>query len=228
MSRRFNEAEVDAIFKRATEVQQARQKQLSSGDGMTLAELEEIGREVGIAPELVRQAAMSVQQTASISSRRFLGIPVGVGRTVDLGRQLTEREWERLVIDLRETFDAKGTVKQEGSFRQWTNGNLQALVEPTPSGHRVRLRTMKATALSWMSGGVAISGLGGALAVATSFDPAGTPGIGVALQLAVAGAAMFGFGALQLPGWMRLRRKQMEQVAERLALPTEDDSEGSA
>jgi hypothetical protein len=38
---------------------------------------------------------------------------------------------------------------------------------------------------------------------------------------------MFGFGALQLPGWVRTRRKQMEQVAERLALPP-DDTEGSA
>src|SRR5687768_4485025 len=98
--RRFNEAEVDAIFKRATETQQARGRQLSSGDGMTLAELQEIGREAGIAPELVRQAALSIQQAGTASSRRFLGIPVGVSRTVDLGRQLTEQEWERLVVDL--------------------------------------------------------------------------------------------------------------------------------
>ena len=60
-------------------------------------------------------------------------MPVGVSRTVTSAGNFTEREWERLVVDLRETFDAKGAVKREGSFRQWTNGNLQALVEPTAS-----------------------------------------------------------------------------------------------
>jgi hypothetical protein len=118
--RRFNEAEVDAIFKRATEAQQSRQKALPSGDGMTLAELQEIGREVGIAPELVKQAALSIGLAGNTSSRRFLGIPVGVSRTVDLGRQLTEHEWERLVVDLRETFDAKGTVKRAATPRSPT------------------------------------------------------------------------------------------------------------
>jgi hypothetical protein len=32
------------------------------------------------------------------------------------------------------------------------------------------------------------------------------------------GLGMFGFGALQLPGWARLRRRQMDEVASRLAL----------
>jgi len=30
----------------------------------------------------------------------------GVGRTVDLERRLTDAEWDQLVVDLRETFDA--------------------------------------------------------------------------------------------------------------------------
>jgi len=36
--RRFNEEEVAAIFKQATEAQQTPQRQLPSGDGLTLAE----------------------------------------------------------------------------------------------------------------------------------------------------------------------------------------------
>jgi hypothetical protein len=36
--------------------------------------------------------------------------------------------------------------------------------------------------------------------------------------LAIAGATMTGLGAFRLPGWARIRRQQMEAIAERLAL----------
>ncbi|MDH4351097.1 MAG: hypothetical protein OEW56_08120, partial [Gemmatimonadota bacterium] len=40
----------------------------------------------------------------------------------------------------------------------------------------------------------------------------------VLAMLSAAGLGMFGIGALRLPGWARLRRRQMEGVAARLAL----------
>jgi hypothetical protein len=36
--------------------------------------------------------------------------------------------------------------------------------------------------------------------------------------LATGGAAMVGFGAFRLPGWARLRRRQMEDVAARIGV----------
>ena len=36
---------------------------------------------------------------------------------------------------------ARGHLSEEGPFRQWTNGNLQALLEPTESGQQLRLKT---------------------------------------------------------------------------------------
>ena len=216
--RRFNEAEVAAIFERATEAQQAGRRQLPSGEGMTLSDLQDIGREVGISPELIVQAATAIDRAGRPTARSFLGLPVGVGRTIDLDRKLTDEEWDRLVVDLRETFDARGTLKHEGSFRQWTNGNLQALLEPTETGHRIRLRTVKADARALMSGGlmlllVAAVGLVGAL-LRGGLD-AGT--LSSSGFMATIGAGVFGIGALRLPGWARLRRRQMEEVAGRLA-----------
>src|SRR5947207_1811830 len=105
--RRFNDEEVAAIFARATEARapDRRQPAHSSGEGMTLAQLEEIGREVGIEPDALRHAAMTLGREGQATTRRFLGLPVGVGRSVDLGRALSDAEWERLVVDLRDTFD---------------------------------------------------------------------------------------------------------------------------
>ena len=215
--RRFNDEEVAAIFAKATDAARASQRQLPSSEGLTLAELQSIGREVGITPERVAQAAAELDQLGNETSRRFLGLPLGVGRTVDLGRRLSDDEWEQLVVDLRETFDARGTVRQEGSFRQWTNGNLQALVEPTATGHRIRLRTINAGLRAWMMGGLAMVGVAAATSVAGVV--AGTQDFATVAQLGVIGAAMFTFGALRVPGWARLRRKQMEDVAGRLAHP---------
>src|SRR6185437_5557431 len=144
--RRFNEEEVAAIFKQATEAQPTPQRQLPSGEGLTLAEVHEIGRQVGIAPELITQAAASLAQAGTQTSRKVLGITIGVGQTVELDRKLDDDEWERLVVDLRETFGARRTVRSEGSFRQWTNGNLQVLLEPSGNGQRIRLSTIKSDA----------------------------------------------------------------------------------
>jgi hypothetical protein len=206
--RRFNEAEVAAILEKAAEAQHTGSRQLPSGEGMTLAELQAIGTEVGIDPRLVAQAANALDRVGRSTSRRFLGLPIGVGRTIDLGRKLSDDEWERLVVDLRETFDARGTIRHEGSFRQWTNGNLQALLEPTPTGHRVRLRTVKGDAVGWITGGLGMVGVAAVTAVLGGGDALGF--------LGALGAMMFGVGALRLPGWARLRRRQMEEIAGRL------------
>lgn len=225
--RRFNEAEVAAIFERAAEAQQTPQRQLPSGEGMTLAELQEIGREIGIAPELVEQAAKSIALSGRSTSRQFLGLPIGVGRTVDLDRKLSNDEWEHFVVDLRETFDARGNIKQDGSLRQWTNGNLQALLEPTATGHRIRLKTIKGDAMSLMFGGLVLLGAGTASFIAVAMR-AGLADAGVfAAQgfLGIMGAGMFSLGALRLPGWARLRRRQMEEVAARVAAAASSEPE---
>ena len=220
--RRYTEEEVSAIFERAAEAQQAVRRALPPGEGLTLTDLREIGREVGIPAELVELAARGVDQRGRHATRTFLGLPVGVGRTVDLVRRLTDDEWERLVVDLRETFDARGTVRADGSLRQWTNGNLQALLEPTPTGHRLRLRTVRGGATGSMTAGLGFLGVGAVMAIASAVTGhvAGTVGGMTGTLIGAWGAAMFALGAVRLPAWASTRRRQMEGVAARLALAT--------
>ena len=54
--RRYSEEEVADIFERAAQAQQTARRQLSPGEGMTLADLQEIGRDVGIPAELVSKS----------------------------------------------------------------------------------------------------------------------------------------------------------------------------
>lgn len=213
--RRYSEDEVAAIFATAAQAEAANRRPISTGAGMTLAELQDIGREAGIAPEAVAQAAAMVGVHTTPTYRRFLRLPLGVGHTVELGRQLTDGEWERLVVDLRETFDARGRVSAHGSFRQWTNGNLQALLEPGESGHRLRLKTVKGDARSLMLAGLGIAGGSAVALVAATLGVAGIDSGSLGPAMGV-GLGLFGLGAVRLPTWARRRREQMVGVIERL------------
>jgi hypothetical protein len=213
--RRYSEEEVAAIFTTATDAREVGRRALGTGSGMTLAELQEIGREVGIPAEAVAHAASLVGQSGQPTSRRFLGLPLGVGRTVELGRPLTEAEWERLVVDLRETFDARGRVSSHGSFRQWTNGNLQALLEPTENGHRFRIKTMSGRSRALMMTGIGVVGVAGAALIsATIAQIVGAEAS--AGSVALMGLGAFALGAIPLPGWARQRRRQMDEIIARL------------
>jgi hypothetical protein len=215
--RRFNDQEVAEIIERATRAQSAALSQPSSVDGVTLAQLQDIGREVGIAPEAIASAARSLDLGDRQSVRRLFGLPIGVGLTANLGRQLSEQEWQRLVVDLRETFDARGRVHEEGVFRQWTNGNLQVLVEPTADGNQVRMRTFKQDGPLYIGMGLGLVGL--AVAAFAARYLAGADAAHLLqrfLPVAVIGAGLSAFGAIRLPGWARERRAQMENIVARL------------
>ena len=224
--RRYTDDEVDAIFARASEVEQETPQRLLSGDGRTLAELQAIGREAGLSPEAIAQAARALDQPLQPQPAKFLGLPLAVARTVNLDRRLTEEEWERLVVELRETFNARGVLRQEGSFRSWTNGNLQVLLEPDGAGHRVRFRTLHGQSRALMLLGLGMVGVTLATViagVATGSVPA-SQAFAQMGSLGLIGAAAFAYGALRLPRWARLRQTQMEALSDRLTrLPTEPD-----
>ena len=215
--RRFTEEEVETIFSRAAEGPQSSSLVGPRHDGPTLADLQDIGREVGISPDAVAMAAQSIDVSRRPESRTFLGLPIGVERTYPLNRKLTEEEWEHLVVQLREIFDARGTASSSGSLHQWTNGNLHVMLEPTASGHRLRLRTVKASAVTAIGTGlvmVALGAVGWFTAVAGGHLAHDLPAIALLLTGGLGFAAN---SALRLPGWARLRGRQMEAIGSELA-----------
>ena len=217
--RRFNEEEVAAILRDAAEAQYSDDRLLPSSGGLTLAEVQSIGREVGISPEMIQKSAQRFKP-AQQPTRKLLGLPLGVAQTVEFDRKLPDQEWERIVVDLRETFEAQGVVREQGSLRQWTNGNLQALLEPTATGQRLRMRTVKGNAPGLIGGGIALFSVGTALlGTALATGVAGDVGLMMSIAATMTGGAgLFGAGAGGLPRWARRRQQQMDQIAERAAL----------
>ena len=168
--RRYDDKEIAAIFRAATEGPLSPQRQVPPEEGLTLADLQAIGREVGISPAAVAQAAQALDIRRETAARTFFGLPIGVARTVNLNRRLTDPEWERLVVQLREVFNARGATRSDGSLRQWTNGNLQVLLEPTAAGHRLRFRTLHGAARASIGAGLAALGVTATVVVATAIS----------------------------------------------------------
>lgn len=224
-ARRFDEREIALIFEQASTAQDARGEQAGPSNGLTLEQLHEIGRDVGLSAEHISRAAAAVTRGDLVPTRerRWLGLPVGVSRTIDFGRPITDSEWSRLVVSLRETFDARGKTISDGPFRQWHNGNLQALLEPTEKGHRLRLSTRKGDAPARVVFAGAYLGLAGLFATlgAVGSVSAGGSTIGAVL-FAGAGLAALASAVFGLPRWARVRARQMESIAELSAtmLPT--------
>jgi hypothetical protein len=120
-------------------------------------------------------------------------------------------------------FRATGTIQIDGSLRAWRNGNLRALVEPTDTGHRLRLSTLKGNART----NVALGGFGGGagvilvlMAVLTaSFSDKAMGDLSVVIVtgalLLLAGLGSAGATAYQLRRWAAKRDEQMEAVAAR-------------
>lgn len=217
--RRYSDEEVAQILDEATHAQRERGATPGGAAGMSLAELEEIAGEVGIPVEHVRTAAAKLDTggAAASAERSVLGTTIGVGHTVKLTRLPTDAEWGELVADLRITFDARGRVREEGPLRQWTNGNLQALLEPTSDGAQLRLRTLKSdgavsVALGWSMIAAAIA----FFVVQVVSGILGDPGtIEMLLLLLAGGGVGTAVNRARLEGWAETRRDQMEAVADR-------------
>jgi len=225
--RRYDDDEVREIFGLAAEAGEGGLPPATTGQGLTLAELRRIGPEVGLSPDRIAAAAARLDfRRGAVREPTYLGLPLSVGLGVELPRALTDREWEVLVGEARETFGARGRVTGSGQLREWSNGNLHMVLEATATGHRVRLHTTKGTARNAMWMGVTLMGLAvvlfGLLLVTGQvaeelFAPA---------FLGILGAAALGSNALILPPWARDRERQMEHLAARaleLAEPERED-----
>lgn len=142
MPHRFSEDDARRIFARAAE----RQRVDAPEEGLTLAELQEIGLAAGLDPTNVAAAVAEIQAGGGHApGPSFAGIPSEWRRVRVLPVAVTDAAWERMVADLRRTFKQTGTPSQIGRVREWTaslsgHGSADGLrfaLEPTDAGTRV-------------------------------------------------------------------------------------------
>ena len=216
--RRYRDEEVREIFDLAVRGKTAGSPApVHDVDGLTLGEIQSIGAEVGLAPDAVAHAAAALDDRASRQPRRTsFGMPISASRVVPPSRPLTDDEWTRLVADLRMTFNARGTAREQAGIREWSNGNLHACIEPAGQGYRLRMSTVKGDAAGFNALG--LTGLAAAAATFGSLSLSGelADAVIVSAIFAVSGIGALIANRVRLPRWAKERETQMESIARRL------------
>lgn len=213
--RRYGDADVREIFALAVASDARDPSVRARTGGLTLDELQRIGREAGIEPVRIAQAAERLDARGRSSVRRSFGLPIGVARLVDLPRAPTDRAWAQLISTLRTTFGVHGRTTTSSELREWSHGNLHVAIEPTAHGEQLRLSDLKDEA-------VAINGLGFMLCamvvlMATVVAAAGQSRKALVILGLFGGMALLAFVGAKLvrtPAWAREREWQMEGIAE--------------
>jgi hypothetical protein len=231
--RRYDDDEVAEILALATsDGDTSATAPATRTEGLTLSELRAIAADVGIPAGRIEEAAHALERRAMApASRKMLGAPRSVARTVPLERGLNDEDWDRLVADLRATFGAVGEVTMHGALRSWSNGNLQAHVEPDGDGWRLRMQTLKGDAapLALMAGSFSLIAL--LIFVMAFLDGSAVKELVVSLVFMAAGLGKLGHLRMSLPRWAEERGSQMDAVAGRLqgrlARPVGDEANTS-
>jgi len=158
--RTYTEREVSAIIERAVERQQAAEEG-GTGAGLTLDEIERIGRESGIDPAHLRAAAAEIDEAGRTLARQSgqSRTQVYVERWIDA--PFTAAGWEDAVAELRTRFGATigsgfgstagETVQQVGQSFEWSHTSplgVRTRVTVSPRGDRTRLHATQLVGLS--------------------------------------------------------------------------------
>ena len=240
--RKYNEKEIAAIFKQAARDFESAQQKVHSGDGLTLAEIETIAEEVGISSGFVKRAAAKVDlRHRSAADKKIIGLPFQINRVVQLPESFGDKEWDKLIVDLHDSYGVVGTIKEsrQGRMKSWVTDNIQVHVEPTGDGSRLRITSTNGiNTLMLLFGGIFffVSIMFMAILMTKGKFMTAADDTLLMFILSLSGLSIGGFGASQLPGWQKSEEQRIDSIITRALdsppdeysrLPREHTEEGS-
>lgn len=233
--RRFSAGEVQEIVKRAAEREAVIP---TAGGAMTLGGVEQLAAEVGIAPELVRDAAESLRAPAPAAvpgpgsrRNRWIGGPTRLLFERDVPGELPDTEWQALVDEIRRALGNVGQVSQFGRSFSWVAARRGAQMRDLEIAVSVRGGRTRITIQENLAGlvGATYGGIGGGMGGGGLGPLVGVLGGG--LHLAPAAFLFI------VPAWLvltfatartsyhygtRRRERELEALADRLAALTRE------
>jgi hypothetical protein len=186
--RRYDEAEVAKILKRATEIQETHRAPRSTRGGMSLAELEEIAREVGIDGDHLRRAAreLDVRAPGGGPMEELVGGPLSLIRERTVAGEIDMEGFEAVVVELQRRDETHGQPSLLGRTLTWRSETptktrtLQVVVSSRNGRTEIRAEERLHQFASGLFGGtVAGGGLGVGL------------GVGLPVGIEVLGSVLF-------------------------------------
>lgn len=228
--RTYTEREIRALLERAAKRQEAaRRASDAARGGLTLAELQAVAAEAGIAPEHIAAAATEMARPEA-ARQTFLSAPTTVQRTRLLPTRPSEDTWARLVQDARQTFGKSGIAGQIGPVREWTviggtpNSDVFTRLALEPDGEGARL-TLAQDARQFARGFAIASAVSGlmALVFAVIWAFSSESDLWVAVTMMTAMSLLFGIGMQGgMRAWERVQSRRFDGILDRLELLARD------
>lgn len=230
--RTFDDREVARILERAAELQASPGGGGDASTGMSLAELEQVAREAGIDPAMVRRAAAEVARggRAVSAPAPVLGAPVRLVAERVLAGELPESRFATILEVIQRETDDPGQPSGIGGTLVWHSSpplqyararwsrRLAVRVTPRDGHTTVRVEESIADAaggiFGGLMGGIGGTGLGLSLGIGIGVMHAPLVAVGLA-ALAVGGSyglARGIFGAVS-----KRRARQLERLADVVA-----------
>ena len=228
--RRFTDDEARAIIERAARAQHAIEVRddARGAAGLSLVELQEIGRAAGLDPRHVAAAATALSVDGAAPPVDRFGLPARL-RATRVVPAVSDAAWERMVAALRAEFGTAGIAGQVGRIREWTAqtrtpggmrddvhvvvaphaGGVAVTIEQPDAAKRGRDMLVAAGTMGGMGAMLVAIGLVSALALALA-----VVGVGVA----AAGGAMGAGGVVHARRWAAERERRFQAVLDRLDL----------
>jgi hypothetical protein len=133
----YSEAEFVRILRMAAELQNRSTGEAAS-EKLTLAEIEEIAAEVGIAPQHVAAAAALVTTEAGEQWVSWLAVPVQGRLSRVLPGSVSEEGWQEIVAVIRQTLEHTGQHSFVPGALEWVHVDEGSVVRVEVSGSEDR------------------------------------------------------------------------------------------
>tara|TARA_R110002096_G_scaffold303080_10_gene498087 strand:+ start:2157 stop:2975 length:819 start_codon:yes stop_codon:yes gene_type:complete len=115
----YTKKEVGEILKKAADNSSKDDSNLS--DGLTIEELQQIASETGIDPEQIARAAAEIDVEVGKQAPTFWGGPFSFNSQVLAEGEITDAQWEEMLISIREFFQSNGEVATRKSVFEWSS-----------------------------------------------------------------------------------------------------------
>lgn len=224
--RRFGEKQVALILKRATELQREAPELLKEGEGLTLAELQDVAVEVGIDARFVRRAAEELDSVDAPDQGRYLlaGGPVTISIERRLDGEVSQDGFGEMLRDIQLAAEGAGQGSLVGHTLAWSSTDptrqrsLQVIVRSGDGDTVITLEERMHQLAGGLFGGI-LGGLGGGVGMGVGI------GVGVGALQSALFATAFPIGMLGVSYILarnifarisRRRQKALLELADRI------------
>jgi hypothetical protein len=208
LPRRYTDEEVALILRKAAQFD-AGSAAPEAGDGLSLAEIERIAREVGIAPDMVARAAALLGTDAPSMAAKIFGGPANFRAEHEASGEIPRERYGDVVEVIRRVLDRPGRTSEVLGSLEWKSvgETTQVTVVVRPTAGRTRVQVLAdrggSAVLAYLAPGFGAI-LGGLITGAT-FEP-GLAG-GLLIMGTAVGAGFLAARTIWAAATRRFRRK---------------------